>query len=60
MTAISTEELYQLVIANPQYLEAVRRFFQYGEMPPELEGERFPNLERIAAEIKRQLSGEEP
>ena len=53
MADISTEDLYQLVRANPRYLEAVRRFLEYGEFPPELESYRYPNLERVAAGIKQ-------
>ena len=55
MSGISAEELYQLVRSNPRYWEAVRRFLQYGEFPPELAGQHFPNLERVAADIKKQL-----
>ncbi len=54
MAAISTEELYQLIRSNPRYWEAVRRFFQHGEFPTELQDQHFPNLERIAAEIRKQ------
>ena len=59
MADISTEDLYRLVVNNPRYLEAVRRFFQYGEMPAELEGQSFPNLERMAAEIKQRREREQ-
>ena len=48
------DDLYRQIRANPRYLEAILRFLRYGEFPEELEGERYPNLERIAAEIKRE------
>ena len=60
MTDISTEDLYQLVVNNPRYLEAVLRFLESGELPPELAGKNFPNLERVAAEIKQGLRETKP
>ena len=59
MTPISVEELYRVVKSNPRYLEAVLRFYRYGEFPEELQGQSFPGLERVAAEIKAQLREEE-
>lgn len=54
MSEISTEDLYQFIVSNPRYLEMVRRLLRYGELPPEAGEGRFPNLERIAAEIKQE------